>query len=143
MLYATPYKSAHNTPADHVNARCSHHHQRLYTCKKAGFSQHERSQCHREAVERSITLHVTTTDAGEHISSAREEDKANNKNAILKMLSNIRFLGRRGIPLRGDGDGNNSNFTQIVHLQTKYISALSTWSRKPTSTPPGRCKTIC
>ena len=41
------------------------------------------------------------------------------------MLSNIRFLGRRGIPLRGDGDGNNSNFTQIVHLRTKYNSALS------------------
>ena len=90
------------------------------TQKKAGFLQHERSQCHREAVEISITLHVTTKDAGEHISSAREEDKANNIKAIMKMLSNIRFLGRRGIPLRGDGDGNNSNFTQIVHLRTKY-----------------------
>ena len=73
----------------------------------------------------SITFHATTKDAGEHISSAREEDKANNRKGIMEMLSNIRFLGRRGIPPRGDGDGNNSNFTQIVHLRTKYNSALS------------------
>ena len=54
-----------------------------------------------------------------HIIYAREEDKSNNRNAILNMLSNIRFLGRRGIPLRGDADGNNANFTQIVHIQIK------------------------
>ena len=101
--------------------------------KDAGFSQHERSQCHREAVERSIALHATTEDAGEHISSAREEDKANNTKAIMNMLSNIRFLGRRGIPLRDDGDGNNSNFTHIVHLRTKDKSALSTWLVKKTN----------
>ena len=112
--------------------------------KDARFSQHERSQCHREAVERSITLHATTKDAGEHISSAREEDKANNRKAIMNMLYNIRFLGRRGIPLRGDGDGNNYNFTHIVYLRTKDKSALSMWLvKKPTSTPPGRCKTRC
>ena len=35
--------------------------------KKAGFSQHERCQCHREVVERSITLHAKTMDVGEHI----------------------------------------------------------------------------
>ena len=103
------------------------------TRKKAGFSQHERSQCHREAVERSITLHATTKDAGKHISSARKEDKANNRKAIMKMLSNIRFLGRRGIPLGGDGEGNNSNFTQIVHLRTKDNSAHSTWLVKKTN----------
>ena len=33
------------------------------------------------------------------------------------MLSNIRFLSRRGIPPRGDS-------TQIVYLRTKYNSAL-------------------
>ena len=38
------------------------------------------SRCHWKAVERSITLHTTTKDAGEHISSTREEDKANNNN---------------------------------------------------------------
>ena len=50
----------------------------------------------------------------------------------MNMLSNICFIGRRGIPLRGDGDGNNSNLTQIVHLRTKDNSALSTWLVKKT-----------
>ena len=43
------------------------------------FSHYEKSQCHREAVERSITLHVMTNNAGEHISSSREQDNANNR----------------------------------------------------------------
>ena len=51
------------------------------TRKKAGFSQREIYQCHWEAVERSITLHATTKDAGEHISSTREGDNANNRKA--------------------------------------------------------------
>ena len=49
------------------------------------------------------------------------------------MLSNIRFLGWWGIPLRGDGDGNNSNFTQIFHLRTKDNPALCTWLVKKTN----------
>ena len=102
---------------------------------KAGFSQHEISQCHREAVERSITIHTTTKDAGEHISSAREEDKAINRKTITKIVSNIHLLCRRriGLPLRGDGDVNNYNFTQIVHLRTEDNPALSTWLVKKTN----------
>ena len=61
------------------------------------------------------------------LSSSREDDYASNRIAIVKIVSNIRFLGRRGIPLRGDGDGNNSNFTQIFHLRTENNPALSTW----------------
>ena len=53
------------------------------------------------------------------LSSSREEDNASNRKAMVKMLPNIRLLGRRNIPLRGDGDGNNCNFTQIFHLRTE------------------------
>ena len=62
-------------------------------------------------VPRCITLHATTKNAGEHISSSREKHNANNRKAIpvVNILTNIRFLGRRGIPLRGNGVGNNSN----------------------------------
>ena len=45
----------------------------------------------------SITLHATTKDVGENISSAREEDNAGNIRALMNMLSNIRFLARQGI----------------------------------------------
>ena len=40
---------------------------------------------------------------------------------------------RRGIPLRGDGDGNNSNFTQMLHLRTEDNPVLSTWLVKKTN----------
>ena len=49
------------------------------------------------------------------------------------MSSNIRFLSRQGIPLRGDGDGNTSNFTHIVHLRTEDNPALSMWLVKKTN----------
>ena len=58
------------------------------------------------------------------LSSSREDDYASNRIAIVKIVSNI---GRRGIPRRGDGDGNNSNFTQIFHLRTENNPAISTW----------------
>ena len=53
-------------------------------------------QCHRVAVQRSITLHATTKDVREHkLSSwAHEEDTASNRKALMKMLSNFRFLAR-------------------------------------------------
>ena len=54
----------------------------------------------------------------------------------MKRIFNIRFLCRRGITLRGDGVRNNSNFTQIVHLELKTTLPFPRgWSRTPTSMP--------
>ena len=66
------------------------------TRKKVGFSQHETwpvspGSC-RENL--SITLHATTKDVGEHIASADDEDKANNRKCLMKLSSNICFLAR-------------------------------------------------
>ncbi len=98
-------------------------------------------QCHREAVERSITLHTTTKDAGEHISSAHDEDKANNRNVLMKLSFNIRFLTKQGI---------TDVVTEKDIVLTLHIFSTSDlkinllvphgWSRKPTCTP-SRCKT--
>ena len=78
------YKSAQNTSADHVNARCSLH--------QTGRMPRERRLAFRSmkiwpVSPRNITLHATTKDVGEHISSAHEEDKANNRKPIMKLLS--------------------------------------------------------
>ena len=101
--------------------------------------------CQWEVVERSITLHATTKNVGEHTSSAHEEDKANNRKALKKIVANIRFLIGQGIPLRGDIDGNNSltshRFSTFELKTTRPFP--HGWSRKPTSIPLGRCKTRC
>ena len=67
------------------------------------------------------------------ITSALEEYKDINRKTITKIVSNIHLLCRRRIPLLSDGDGNNSNFTQIVHIRTKDNTALSTWLVKKTN----------
>ena len=37
-----------------------------------------------------------------------------NRRCLLKIISNIRFLARQGLPLRGDGDEDDSNFVQLM-----------------------------
>ena len=96
------------------------------------FPQHEISQWHREAVERSITLHLTTKDVGEHISSVHEQDKANNRTAVMKMLSNIRFLARQDITNVGT-DNEIILTSHMFNLRTEDNPALATWLVKKTN----------
>ena len=43
-------------------------------------------------------------------------DQKDNRQCLLKVLSNIRFLAQQGIALCGDGDENDSNFIQLLKL---------------------------
>ena len=75
---------------------------------------HESSSCHREAVEMVITLPPTTTQIGVHISKEYEKEMAENRKALLKILSSIRYLAKQGLALRRkDGSGN---FDQLLML---------------------------
>ena len=40
------------------------------------------------------------------------------------ILSNVRFLARQGLALRGSGDDSDSNLVQVVHLRAKENPAL-------------------
>ena len=84
--------------------------------RRLAFRNLKHGLCHREAVERSITLNATTKDVGEHIASAHDEDKANNRKCLMKLSSNIRFLARQGITDVVTEKGHHSNFTHIFHL---------------------------
>ena len=78
------------------------------------FKNHESSSCHREAVEMVITLPPTTTQIGVHISKEYEKEMAENRKALLKILSSIRYLAKQGLALRRkDGSGN---FDQLLML---------------------------
>jgi len=54
-----------------------------------------------------ISLPKITRDVGEMLSSEHAKEKCDNTEYLLKILENIRFLGRQGLPLRGDGDEQN------------------------------------
>ena len=100
------------------------------TVKTAGFNAHERSECHKEAIERLITLPVTSKDVGECLSTSHEEEKAVARKNLLKIMSNLSFLARQNVALRGDGDEENSNFTQLVHLRAEDNPELLEWIKK-------------
>ena len=63
-----------------------------------------------------FTLPSTTEDIGEALSRQHEQGKLENHHCFLKVLSNIRFLARQGLPLRGDGNEAESNFLQLFRL---------------------------
>ena len=55
---------------------------------------------------------LTTHDIGESLSTQHAKEKVVRRQCYLKFLSNLRFLARQGLPLRGDGDESDSYFTQ-------------------------------
>lgn len=61
---------------------------------------------------------------------------SNNWNTILKILSNFPFLARQSLPLRGDDDGSNFNFTELYLLQEEDNLSLKNggWKCKQIST---------
>ena len=96
-----------------------------------GFSGHENSECHKEAVQRTVVLPGCTKDIGELLSSIHAAEKATARHIFLKILSNIRFLARQALPLRGDGHGEpNSNFNQLYLLRADDDPSLLEWIKK-------------
>ena len=96
------------------------------------FTSHEATRCHRDAMLKIVTLPATTCDIGEMCSSQHSKDKHDRRVCFLKMLSNIRFLGRQGLPLRGAGDGSNSNFVQLFKLRAEDDPRLLDWFARKT-----------
>ena len=81
------------------------------------FRKHEKTLCHKEAVEKLLTLPSTTRDIGELLSSAHAQEKAANRHCLLKVISSLRFLGRQGCAIRGHGDEIDGNFHQLMKLR--------------------------
>ena len=71
---------------------------------------------HKSAVEYMVTLPATTSDVGDLLSSSYASQKQANREYLIKIIQNVRFLAREGLALRGDGDEKDSNFMQLLHL---------------------------
>lgn len=80
-----------------------------------------------------VTLPATTRDIGEMCSSQHSKDKHDHRVCFLKILSNVRFLARQGLPLRGVGDGSNSNFVQLFKLRAEDDPRLLDWFTRKTN----------
>ena len=63
-----------------------------------------------------ITLPRTTGDVAKMLSSTLAAEKRDNQCYLLKVAESIKFLARQSIPLLGDGDEEDSNYMQLLHL---------------------------
>ena len=62
-----------------------------------------------------------------------KERKVERRQCFLKVLSNVKFLARQGLPLRGHGDHeSDSNFLQLMKLRGEDDSRIVDWLKKKT-----------
>ena len=73
--------------------------------------------CHKEAVEKIVTLPATTRDVGELLSRMHAQEKIENRQCFLKILSKLRFVAHQGCAIRGHGDKTDGNFYQLLKLR--------------------------
>ena len=100
-------------------ARCWH--------KNRGFDKHFRSETHREAHKLLFTISDACGDIFAQLSVTFNEARSVNRRNLLKILSNVKFLARQALPLRGHGSGEDSKFTQIYILREEYNQRLKAW----------------
>ncbi|XP_042208920.1 zinc finger MYM-type protein 1-like isoform X2 [Homarus americanus] len=104
------------------------------TGTKKGFQAHERSDCHKEGVERCLYLPSTLQEKQNAINIKKKlinkKKTVVNRKKFLKILSNLRFLARQGLGIQGEKDKTNSNFIQLCHLRGKSDPQLMTWVMK-------------
>ena len=93
------------------------------------FQIHEGSDCHNEAKQMRI-LAATTESIDEESNSKLADQKRNNRQIFLKILENLRFLSRQGLPMLGDS--NNGNFIQLLLSEARYDSRIYKWLQKKT-----------
>ena len=92
--------------------------------KKRGFGKHFPSETHREAHECLFTIPNACGDISAQLSTMLNEKRLVNWQNLLKILSNVKFLARQALLFRGNGSGEDSNFTQLYILQEKDNGGL-------------------
>ena len=70
-------------------------------------------------------------DVGEMLSKEHADQK-DNRQCLLKVSSNIRFLARQGIALSGDADETDSNFIQLRKLRGLDDLRIEPWLQHKT-----------
>lgn len=89
-----------------------------------------------EAVARYVTAPATVIgDIGDLLREQHALEKSKNRKIFLTILSNIRFLARQALPLRGDWNTEtmceeNSNFHQLLKLRAQENPEIIEWLQK-------------
>ena len=79
-----------------------------------------------------VDLPSSVKDIAETLQSELTKQKMENRQMLLKILANIRFLARQSIAIRGDGDKENSDFIQLFKLRGEDDPKFAKWLEKKT-----------
>ena len=97
------------------------------------FKNHEASASHKDALQVMVVIPLTWQDVGEMLSQEHAREKSENRQCLLRILSNIRFLARQGLAFRGDTDEGDSNFLQLLKLHSVDDPIFEAWLSKKTN----------
>ena len=101
--------------------------------KGPDFEKHQLSAAHREATDLFIVIPSQTVgDIGELLSDSYYKEKYENRQILLKILENIKFLARQSLALRGNWSEEtksevNSNFYQLLKLRALEDLRIDEW----------------
>ena len=96
-------------------------------------SNHEVTSCHKEAVEKLITLPQTTHDVGELLHSQLTRDRTQSWENLLLILRVVKFLARQDLSLRGATKASgevDGIFLQMLSLFGETNPGLLQWMER-------------
>ena len=99
----------------------------------SSFTKHQLSGSHKEAIAATQLLPQQFKNVSELFSAQHQQQKAENRAMFLRILANIRFLARQGLPLQGHGDDSDSNFIQLLRLRASDCPDILPWLDKKTN----------
>ena len=79
-----------------------------------------------------VTVPRSMGDVQEMLSAQCGNDKLERRQHMMKILQNLVFLARQGLPLRGDGNEDDSNYIQVLKLRTIDDPRVLQWLCKKT-----------
>uniref|UniRef100_H3AM22 DUF4371 domain-containing protein n=1 Tax=Latimeria chalumnae TaxID=7897 RepID=H3AM22_LATCH len=99
---------------------------------KLKFSKHEQSGFHKNAVEMVTNFHKNKKSIGGILSAEYEEERNDNRKALMAILTSMQFLSRQGLSLRGVYINNEENAEsgELLRLRASDIPMLTTWLKK-------------
>ena len=84
-------------------------------------------------MQRIVELPKTCPYVGEMLSREHATEEGQNRKCLLKIISNLKFLARQELPVRGDGDETDSNFIQLLKLRGQDDPLLKCWLTRKSS----------
>ena len=95
-----------------------------------GINKHEVSGSHNGALQVMVVTPSTCRDVRDMLVKQHKQEKKNNRQCLLKIISNVQFLARQGLPFRGDGEEIDSNFIQLLKLHGLNDPRIDSWLSK-------------